>query len=126
MNDNPMKKVKPLYVSAVSTLQAFTEKEIQVLFSVPWLSTLARLVCLYWHEIRGSQSALRNGHTGRAVVISHSIDVNGGIKSIKSGRVRICPLPTFLGRRTDKIDVSIFMLRIMKLFSLLGQVYDNK
>ena len=100
MNDNPLKKVKPLYVSSVSTRQAFTEEEIRRLFSVPWLSPLARLACLLsactgmrLGEVRALRGAdIQEG----AVIISHSIAGDGNLKSTKSGRVRICPLPSFL------------------------------
>ena len=100
MNDNPLKKVKPLYVSSVSTRQAFTEEEIRRLFSVPWLSPLARLACLLsaCTGMRlGEVRALRGADIQEAaVIISHSIAGDGNLKSTKSGRVRICPLPSFL------------------------------
>lgn len=100
MNDNPLKKVKPLYVSAVSTRQAFTEEEIRKLFSVPWLSSLARLACLLsaCTGMRlGEVRALRGMDIQQgAIVISHSIAGDGSLKSTKSGRVRICPLPGFI------------------------------
>lgn len=100
IDDNPIKKVHPLYVSPISSRSAFTSEEIRMIFSVEWTSPLARLACLLsactgmrMGEVRALMPGdIRDG----AITISHAMGADGKLKSTKSGRVRVCPLPDFL------------------------------
>ena len=100
IDDNPLKRVRPLYVSPNSSRSAFTEEEIRRVFSVEWASPIARLACLLSAftgmrigEVRALMPCdIRDG----AITISHAMDGDGKLKCTKSGRVRVCPLPDFL------------------------------
>ena len=94
---NPVRSVKPMSVSSISSRDAFTDKEIKAIFSVEWGSPLARLACLLaaCTGMRiGEVRALRPMDiVDGAVLIRHSATEDGKLKSTKSGKSRICALP---------------------------------
>ncbi len=97
LSANPLKATKPLYVSPESPREAFTREEIVALFSVEWDSEIARLavmVAAFTGMRIGEVRALRTEYIhDNAIIIKHNAEKDGSIKTTKSEKERLCPIP---------------------------------
>lgn len=99
LTDNPCRKVKPL-VPHEQERGCFTLAQVKALFSHKWTDLYIELACrlasvsgMRWGEIRGLLKA--NVHEDY-ILVEHSYSDREGLKSTKSGKSRIVPIPAEL------------------------------
>ena len=96
LEDNPVRKVKPL-VEKANVRGCFTPAQIKRLFSEPWNDLYVELACrlaavtgMRCGEVRG---LLKENVYADYVVVEHSYSDREKLKSTKSGKVRVVPIP---------------------------------